>query len=921
MGPRPSLKRSVARWWAAALGLSLVVPLLVLGDTGPAQAADGHGDGRQLQLAVAADGFNTAKTGKVDIVRSTKYPGTVRFERNGGKQCLATLDGKNDTRLHFVQWTGCNGHSSKNWVLEPSHTAATPDPAGVTVEDDTLAALNTAATGEQPRFLIRNYRYPKDCLFSTGNGLNGAGQLDGFVATRGVAPDCGEPNSTGHKILPAHMEFAIMNDTADLVEWEFLRSQMRVGAIAMYERGLDRAFSGENLWVKPMSIDGEYVGLASKATTDGYFLPQAVEIDPVKEQAVVARTSSSQGCLDSNWWWGLDNTRGETPFTQDVKVGQQKTDEFGWSLGLEAGIEGEGSLAFFKGKYSVKVSGGIHKSWSTSKTVERSISLTAPAGLWGMAIVTTPSVTTLGTWKTGTALKRPWRFGGASTVALKDNRGEPSGTSIAQVNSHERKSCRALAETMLPTGFTPKVVLPADRIAPQVGDTLSSVAPFVDPQNGNALDVRYQWYADDKAISNQTLPTLEVTPSMLGKQLSFSTYENGGSMRFESQKYLSEQTAAVQAAGGETVDIPVALGEGIAGRSLELPLTGLEGLTGRLTIDAAQLPEGMSFDADSGTLLGAPAIPGHYALTVTDEAGAEIETTLTVDPEPTLFANAAALTTTIGSAIDVPLVAQAGTDAAYSVEYFDLAGAPADVPDGIYAEVTAEGATVLRGTPSETGDWLVRITEQSPHHDAGDSRETVHEMQLSLVPVAEVVPEDVQAPTISLDRVADEGSGASDLRVGDTASWQAVSTEADELTAVVHRAGDTDPVSWAEAVRTRADEIEIDAELTEPGDYVITVTATNVAGTTVRDFPFSVQAEADGDPSGDAGGADNGAASGSSDGRQAAAGEASDAGSRLASTGSAQGPLLGILAAGAAALLGAWLLVRRRNGAPTPPTS
>lgn len=894
---RASSLRATRRWIAATLGTALLLPASLLGGTAPAQAADGHGDGRALQLAVAADSFSISGTTTVDIVPSKKYPGTVRFERNGGKQCLATKDGKNDRLPHLVQWTGCNGHSSKNWVLEPSHTMASPVAPGQTVDDDTLASLNTVNTGEQPRFIIRSYRYPKQCVFSTGNGLEGGKVIDWMGAARGIAPDCSEPNITGHDVTIEHMQFVVVNDTEDRLEWEFLRSQMRVGAIAMYERGLDSAFSGENLWVRPTSVDGEYVGLASKASAGGYFLPQAVEIDPVKEQAVVNRASSSRGCFEGSWWWGLDNTRGQIPFPQEVKVGQQKTDEFGWSLGLEAGVEGEGSLAFFKGKYSVKVSGSIHKSWSTSKTTERTVTIGAPSGQWGMAVVTTPSVTTLGTWKTGTALNRVWRFGGASTVALKDSAGEPTGTAIAQVNSHVRKACRALAETGLEPGVTPNVILAPQRIAPQVGDTLTASAPFVDPQTGNPLDVRYQWYADDKPLSNQTLATLVVTEGMVGKQLSFTTYESGGSMRFESPTYLSEQTAPVVTTAVTASAAPIALHEGIAGRSVELSIAGVGGLADTLAIDEDQLPPGVSFDAASGSLIGVPSVPGIYAMLVTDDTGAEAEVALTIDAAPTQFASESGFSVPLGTPLELPLVEELGTDASYIVEYFNESGDPAVPPAGLAVSADSNGRPVLSGTPTAAGEVLVRVTEQSPYHAAGDARPTVHELRLNLTPAPSTQPSQIDAPTISFTQLPGDDGKSHAPAVDQLVSWHATASEADQMSAVVHRVGNSAPVTWAEAARTLASEIEIDAVPEAAGNYEITVTASNQAGTTTRSFAFEVAGTS---PNG--GGGSNGAGSPTADGTQ-----------QLSHTGQGFNTTVVLTVAAAALLLGGYLVYRSHS--------
>ncbi|MEJ6488395.1 putative Ig domain-containing protein [Leucobacter sp. USCH14] len=906
----------MARWMAIAVCGVLVVSAAATGSADPAQAADGTGDGKNVMIAVAHDGFSTHGASAVHIQTSTKYPGTVRFVRASDGLCLATKGGTDKHKSTKVQWTGCNGHSSKNWVVEPMH-ASTNDVALHDADDDTVAAVNIAKASEQPRFIVRSYRYPSHCLYSSKAGLNGGAS--------GTTPDCDATSTALGSMSGLHpastMHFAIVNDNSAKDEWEFLRRKMHVGAIAMYERGAQGMFRGENLWVKPMSTDGEYVGLERKAAAGGFFAPGAVEIDPVKEGAVVSRTSSVDGCYEGSWWWGIDNTRGLTPLDQQVTSGQQKTDEFGWSAGLEVGHEAEGSILFLKGKFSVKVSGSINKSWSTARTNSQSINMSVPPGMWGMAVATTPSVSTLGNWMTGTELDRPWKFNGMSTVALKNNRGEPSGTLLAHIDSHERKSCRASAETSMPAGVTPTIDLPEGRLAPHVGDTLTAVAPFIDPQSGIPLDIKYQWYADDRPISGQTLSTLQVTSGMVGKKLQFRTYESGGSMRLESQTLESEQSAPVLtddlAAAGETLELP----EAIHGRSYEVSLANALGVSGRVEVNPASLPRGLTFDPDTGILAGVAAEPGIFTFPLSDEHGAAVGLTLHVDPAPTRFSMDFGATVETGTPLEIPLVDERGSDASYRVETFGADGSGVALPDGVRIGLDGSGAPLLTGTPASATVVVVRITEVSPHHAAGDARVTSHDFRLQVVPASSsgqgepVAPS--TAPGIVIERIL-ESDEATEIRPGSRVSWQATATDADELSASVHRVGDPTALPWADAVRTLSSEIEIDAVPVEPGHYVLNVAAANSVGSSTEEVRFSVLDEpADGSGgSADSGAEDAPSGTGGVDSSPAAshANDSSTTTPELSHTGGGGGGILfglgGVLAAA-----GILLLHRNRRAA------
>lgn len=822
-------------WIAAALSAALAVPLTSLVAPEAAVAADGQGPGKSVAVAVQSDGFSLAGVKKVNIVSSSKFKGAVRIERDNGKYCLATKGGANDGKEHGAQWTGCNGDASKAWIVEPLSTLGTAE------VDDTEASNNE--TSGNLAFVLRSWKYPKHCYFSQGKGFDGAKPAGGGREI-GVTPHCDAASVTKN---PA-THFGVKDDVSGKETWQFLRGKMVEGAIALHQRRMGGVFAGKNLMVRPMSLGGDYVG-GEGADGNGYFLPTAIVIDPGKESAILSQSSVARGCLDNRWWWGLNNTAGLEPLKQTVVTEAQQTDGFSWGLATEVGLEGGAPTM----KASVKITASVQETFSTSKTDSRSIEMTAPPGYWALAVVTTPSINVNGLWKSGVELGREWSFGGTITIAEKSASGRPQ-TNIAVVNSHEQKSCSATAATTLVPGAPFRVQVPGRQIAPRVGDTVTADVSYVQPASGAPLDVRYQWFADDEEIPGQTGQALEVTADYLGAKLRFSAYENGGPDRFESPTKKSLNTAAVVIDGTASLESTVTLPQAMIGETYEIDLLDIDALDENVVSVTGDLPAGLAFHDDNDALVGAPTELGSFEIVVQDEDGnGPVTAMLEVVPGAAHYPGVSAVVTQVGAQQDIRLAENAGAGSGFDVQFVS-GGVPVGMPAGM-SVVYRAGIPYLVGTPTAAGTHTVRVAEivRLGRSVTAPSYEFTFEVR----PLGEVLPPDgepVEVPDITLERITDPADGAT-VRVGQETLWAVRGSDADEISATVHRAGESTPVPWATVVRTLVDELEIEGAPTEPGDYVITVSASNDAGSVATTFDFTVApAQNGGNGGGGAGG-------------------------------------------------------------------
>lgn len=703
------------------IGLGLAVLLaLPLGSVGgaPAIAAAGNGAGKSVTVAVANDAFEHGSS-LIDFVPSSTYPGTMQIKRLSDKKCLATQGGKNDGHEHGVQWTGCNNDASKNWLIEPWRTG------GGAADDDTSATRNTVGSETSPSFVLRSWKYPQHCLFSRGKGFDGSSTGAGSGRTRGITPRC----SANDTAASDTMRFTVTDAATSTAEWDFLRSGMIAGAGALQARGTFNAFAGKNLWVRPTSLTGEYVGDQSQARTDGYFLPEAVAVDPAKQGAIIATSSVATGCA-GGMWWGVDNTQGRAPITQSVTTSKQNTDSFDWGLGIE--ISGEKEWKAQGVKLGIKVNGQIHFSSATATTDERTISMTVPEGMWGQAVVSSPAITTLGSWQSGAAFARPWTFLGTSTVALKQSSGQPSST-IAAINSHEQKSCHASAAAALEPDSTVSVGLPLGRVAPIVGDTVSANITFVQPTGGAALDVRYQWYAGERPIAGATQARLNVTGDLIDERLSFRAYENGGSNRFESLSYGSSQAAPVRAAVVPTPSstLPpealaatrteVELSEGTVHNPYTAVIEHRDIMAADTTLSSGAVP-GLRYDEEAGVLTGTPTQPGAFNLTFVDGNGNTLVAAVRIEPAETIFATETSFVARVGEEVALPLVQSIGS---HLRMYVSNVTNPSAYPLPGLVVVPTEPTGLgyqLAGTPTLplAAELETRVSNASPN--PGDSR-------------------------------------------------------------------------------------------------------------------------------------------------------------------------------------------------------
>lgn len=231
-----------------------------------------------------------------------------------------------------------------------------------------------------------------------------------------------------------------------------------------------------------------------------------------------------------------------------------------------------------------------------------------------------------------------------------------------------------------------------------------------------------------------------------------------------------------------------------------------------------------------------------------------VAVTLEVVPEATLFTSVTGIITEVGSEQAIRLVDAPASGASYRVEFFAGQVAVA-VPRGLTVSVDDQQRPSITGTPLDAGETTVRVTELAS--TLGRSVAPSHELTLSVHDPADVVPpegEPTEVPDITLERITDPAAGAA-VRVGQEVLWVVRAPGAVDMSATVHREGDSDPVAWATVVQTLEDELEIDAIPTDPGEYVITVAASNTAGSVVTTFAFTVGAAPGGD-SGEGGGSE-----------------------------------------------------------------
>lgn len=696
---------------AAALSLGLVMAALPLQPTPSAHAADGFPPGQSLIIGVAADNFSTKGVKGIGIEPNTKLPGTVMIARADYKNACLVVGG-----MGGVTWADCTGRANVSWIIEPLDTATTTD---AEQRDNTLAANNVRPGSPKPRFVVRSWQHPEYCLARPDSGFFGEKM---FALVKCTAAETAKNKST---------QFAIQNDPI-LAEWEFLRAQMFAGAVALSTR---TSGAQSNLWVKPFDANNEPVGQKELATADGYFLPNAVTIDPAMSAAVLGKYTVSQDCPPGGLWWSVRNSS-SSPATHSISSSAQRTDDFSWGLDGSVSLEKEFSLL----KVKVGVTIGAHVAWSTSKSLTRAdtTQMTIAPEKYGSIVVSTYGSVVNGNWKTGTAYDRVWKSNGSFSIAAKSAEATPE-TMRDLLESNDRKSCLAQPRTEIEQGTAFRVIIPEQHAAPVVGDEVAAEVTFRVPLDAttNALDVRYQWFAGDMPIVGQSAPTLVVTPDLVGKQLSFTAYENGGTKRYESLLYSSQQTAPVVVTPSTaptnvlrtSVNLPLA--EGIVGRPYELAIRDIDGIADDLHLDASSLPAGLTFDTHSGTITGVPTQVGATLITLLDDDNLPITAEIVIDPAPTVFPIESGTVVQAGDALVWPLVLEAATDATYAIEFMTADGRATAIPAGLNVVTTDAGVPVLSGTPTTGADIIVRVTEQSPHA-AGDARQIVNEMQLMI---------------------------------------------------------------------------------------------------------------------------------------------------------------------------------------------
>src|SRR5690606_32288378 len=142
-------------------------------------------------------------------------------------------------------------------------------------------------------------------------------------------------------------------------------------AQAFAERETSKVFPGNNLWVKPLDAEGNYVGKLNEASADGYFLPHNIVIDEKFRQRVVAERTVTQDCSISNTWWAVDTTMSGTETEQAVTTTSQRTDTY--TVGASADL----TVSETMGVWKVAVKGGVNFAWARmdSKTDARALSM------------------------------------------------------------------------------------------------------------------------------------------------------------------------------------------------------------------------------------------------------------------------------------------------------------------------------------------------------------------------------------------------------------------------------------------------------------------------------------------------------------------------------------------------------------------
>lgn len=176
---------------------------------------------------------------------------------------------------------------------------------------------------------------------------------------------------------------------------------------------------------------------------------------------------------------------------------------------------------------------------------------------------------------------------------------------------------------------------------------------------------------------------------------------------------VNEGVRAGQIQPGDIVSLPDATYDTPYSYNLE----GTDGFGALQIIDGA-LPPGLTFDSALNVFSGTPtrviAIP--ISLTMQDTVSlATFEVTIRVAPKPTVFGEVLALSVRAGEPVNLRVVQEPGTDASYSIEYFDENDESIYPPAGLSLAADRDGGLSIVGIPTAKFTGTLKVTESSPY--------------------------------------------------------------------------------------------------------------------------------------------------------------------------------------------------------------